>query len=78
MPPEHLLTARACATTEAVRAVHSCETGNEAAAELDRAPPRIMRSNVPLMKVAARTIRNKREGVLNWFSAWLASACATH
>ena len=29
----------------------------------------VMHSNVPLMKVAARTIRDEREGVLNWFSA---------
>lgn len=65
---EHLLTARACAMVEAVRAVYSCATREEASAELDRALSWIMHSNVPLMKVAARTIRDEREGVLNWFS----------
>ena len=53
---------------EAVRAVCSCATREEAADELDRALSWIMRSNAPLMKVAARTIRDEREGVLNWFS----------
>ena len=66
---EHLLTARACAMVEAVRAVYSCATREEAAGELDRALSWVMHSNVPLMKVAARTIRDEREGVLNWFSA---------
>lgn len=66
---EHLLTARACAMVEAVRAVYSCETREEAAAELDRALSWIMHSNVPTMKAAARSIRDEREGVLNWFSA---------
>lgn len=65
---EHLLTARACAMVEAVRAVYSCETREEAAAGLDRALSWIMRSNVPEMKRAARSIRAEREGVLNWFS----------
>ena len=60
---EHLLTARACAMVEAVRAVYSCATREEAAAELDRAISWIMHSNVPLMKAAARTIRDEREGV---------------
>lgn len=54
---------------EAVRAVYSCDTREEAAAELDRALPWMTHSNVPLMRVAARTIRDEREGVLNWFSA---------
>lgn len=66
---EHLLTARACAMVEAVRAVYSCATREEAAAELDRAISWIMHSNVPEMKKAARSIRDEREGVLNWFSA---------
>ena len=65
---EHLLTARACAMVEAVRAVYSYDTREEAAAELDRALPWMTHSNVPLMRVAARTIRDEREGVLNWFS----------
>ena len=66
---EHLLTARACAMVEAVRAVYSCATREEAADELDRALSWMVHSNVPLMRAAARTIRDEREGVLNWFSA---------
>lgn len=66
---EHLLTARARAMVEAVRAVYSCATREEAAAELDRAISWIMHSNVPEMKKAARSIRDEREGVLDWFSA---------
>ena len=59
---EHLLTTRACAMVEAVRAVYSCETREEAAAGLDRALSWIMHSNVPEMKRAARSIRAEREG----------------
>lgn len=66
---EHLLTARACAMVEAVRAVYSCASRREAAAELDRALSWVMHSNVPQMKRAALTIRAEREGVLNWFSS---------
>ena len=66
---EHLLTARACAMVEAVRAVYSCATREEAADELDRALSWMVHSDVPLMRAAARTIRDEREGVLNWFSA---------
>lgn len=66
---EHLLTARACAMVEAVRAVYSCASREEAAAGLDRALSWVMHSNVPQMKKAARSIREEREGVLNWFSA---------
>lgn len=51
-----------------MRAVYSCETREEAAAGLDRALSRIVHSNVPEMKRAARSIRAEREGVLNWFS----------
>ena len=66
---EHLLTARACAMVEAVRAAYSCEAREEAAAGLDRALSWVMHSNVPEMKRAARSIGAEREGVLNWFSA---------
>ena len=64
---EHLLTARACAMTEAMRGVYSCATRAEAAAELDRVVSWIMHSNVPRMKAVARTVREEREGILNWF-----------
>ena len=63
------MTARACARTEAVRGAYECPTRDEAAAELDRALSWMMHSNVPEMKVAARSIRAEREGVLNYFSA---------
>ena len=65
---EHLGTARACAMTEAMRAVCSCPDRGSAAAELDRAPSWIMHSSVPEMKKVARTVRGEREGILNWWS----------
>ena len=66
---EHLLTARACAMTEAMRAVYACPGRDEAAAELDRVLSWVMHSNVAEMKRVARTVRKEREGVLNWFSS---------
>ncbi|MGL5174147.1 MAG: ISL3 family transposase, partial [Olsenella sp.] len=66
---EHLMTARACAMTEAVRGAYECPTRDEAAAELDRALSWMMHSNVPEMRVAARSIRAEREGVPDYFSA---------
>lgn len=66
---EHLLTARACAMTEAMRAVYACPGREEASAELDRVLSWIMHSNVGEMKRVARTVRKEREGVLNWFSS---------
>ena len=65
---EHLLTARACAMTEAIRAVYACPDRASAGKELDRVTSWIMHSNVPEMKVVAKTLRKEREGVLNWFS----------
>lgn len=66
---EHLLTARACAMGEAMRAVYDCPTREEAAAELDRVLSWMMHSNVDEMKRVARTVRKEREGILNWWSA---------
>lgn len=66
---EHLLTARACAMAEAMRAVYSCPDRESAAAELDRVVSWVMHSNVGEMKRVARTVRAEREGVLNWFSS---------
>ena len=66
---EHLPTARACAMTEAMRAVYACPDRESAAPELDRLASWIMHSNVPEMKRVARTVRREREGILNWFSA---------
>lgn len=65
---EHLMTARACAMTEATRAVYACPDRGSAAAELDRLLSWIMHSNVPEMKRVARTVRRERDGVLNWWS----------
>ena len=66
---EHLLTARACAMAEAMRAVYACPDRETAGAELDRVVSWAMHSNVPEMKRVARTVREEREGVLNWFSS---------
>ena len=66
---EHLLTARACAMAEAMRAVYSCPDRESAAAELDRVVSWVMHSNVGEMKRVARTVRAEREGILNWFSS---------
>jgi len=66
---EHLLTARACAMAEAMRAVYSCPDRESAAAELDRVISWAMHSNVGEMKRVAKTVRAEREGVLNWFSS---------
>ena len=65
---EHLLTARACAMTEAIRGIYECPDRESASAELDRVTTWIMHSNVPEMKVVAQTLRKEREGILNWFS----------
>jgi transposase len=66
---EHLLTARACAMAEAMRAVYARPDREAAAAELGRVLSWAMHSNVPEMKRVARTVREEREGVLNWFSS---------
>lgn len=65
---EHLLCARACAMTEAMRAVYASPDRESAGAELDRLTSWMMHSNVAEMKTVARTLRGEREGVLNWFS----------
>lgn len=65
---EHLLTARACAMAEALRAVYGMPDRGSAEAELDRWLSWVAHSNVPQMKKVAATIREEREGILNWFS----------
>ena len=65
---EHLQTARACAMVEALRGVYSMPDRGSAARELDRWVSWVMHSNVPQMKRVAATIREEREGILNWFS----------
>ena len=70
----HLRTARACQMTEAMRDVYSCATAEEAGAELDRLLSWMMHSNVPEMKRVARTVRENREGILNYFGSRLTNA----
>lgn len=64
---EHLLTARACAMVEVVRAVYSCATREEAAAELDRAITWIMHSNGFLegMNSIIRSLKRASRGFRN-------------
>lgn len=70
----HLRTARACQMTEAMRDVYSCADAAEAAPELDRLVSWMMHSNVPEMKGVARTLRENREGILNYFGSRLTNA----
>ena len=64
---EHLKTARACAMKEALQAVYDCGCKAEAAAQLDAVCSWIMHSNVPQMKTVAKTLRENRTEVLNYF-----------
>ena len=64
---EHLKTARACAMKEALQAVYDCATREEAEAELDALCSWIMHSNVPQMKTVAKTIRENKAEILNYF-----------
>ena len=65
----HLRTARACQMTEAMRDVYDCPDKASAAEALDRLCSWMVHSNVPEMKVVARTLRKEREGILNrWHS----------
>jgi transposase len=70
----HLRTARACQMTEAMRDVYSCATAEEAGPELDRLASWMAHSNVPEMRVVAKTLRLNREGILNYFGARLTNA----
>jgi transposase len=70
----HLRTARACQMTEAMRDVYSCATAEEAGPELDRLVSWMSHSNVPEMRVVAKTLRLNREGILNYFGARLTNA----
>lgn len=65
---ENLKTGRACAMVEALRrAYDTCETAEEAKAELDALTSWIMHSNVPQMKKLARTLRDNEAEVLAYF-----------
>ena len=70
----HLRTARACQMTEAMRDVYACADAAEAGPELDRLVSWMMHSNVPEMKRVARTLRENREGILNYFGSRLTNA----
>lgn len=71
---EHLLTARACAMTEAMRAAYARPDRESAAGELDRVVSWMTHSNVPETRAVARTVRREREGILSWFSGNAANA----
>ncbi|MBQ3302487.1 MAG: transposase, partial [Eggerthellaceae bacterium] len=64
---EHPRTARACAMEEALRAVYECGAREEAESELDAPCSRVMRSNIPQMKTAAKTIRENKAEIPNYF-----------
>ena len=63
----HPRTARACQMAEAMRDVYELPDRGSAALALDRLCSWMTHSNVPEMKVVARTLRKEREGVLNWW-----------
>ena len=67
----HLQTARACQMEEAMRDVYELPDRESAAVALDRLASWMMHSNVPEMKVVARTLRKEREGIPDW---WRSSA----
>ena len=64
---ENLKTGRACAMKEALQRMYDCDAREQAAAELDALVSWIMHSNVPQMKTVAKTLRESREEVLNYF-----------
>ena len=70
----HLKTARACQMTEAMRDVYEAPDRESAAGALDRVVSWMMHSNVPEMKQVARTVRENREGILNYFGSRLTNA----
>lgn len=48
---------------------HDAEAASLKLAETDRLCSWMMHSNVPEMKVVARTLRKEREGILNWWNS---------
>ena len=64
---EHLRTARACAMKEALQAVYECGAREEAESELDALCSWVMHSNIPQMKTVAKTIRENKAEILNYF-----------
>ena len=62
--PGHSLRRPRCG---ALQAVYDCERRDEAESELDSLCSWIMRSNIPQMKTVAKTIRENKAEVLNYF-----------
>ena len=60
--------------TEAMRDVYEAPDRESAAGALDRVVSWMMHSNVPEMKQVARTVRENREGILNYFGSRLTNA----
>ena len=68
LAPMRLLTARACAMAEEMRAIYELPTRTEASLALKSLISWMRHSNVPEMKKAALTLRRESEGILNWWS----------
>lgn len=64
---ENLKTGRACAMKEAAQRIYECNDREEAGKELDALASWIMHSNLEHMKPLAKTLRNHREAILNYF-----------
>ena len=64
---EHLRTARACATREAPRAACDCGARDDAGSELDALRGRVTRPDVPQARTVARTIREHRAEIPDYF-----------
>ena len=60
--------------TEAMRDVYDMPDRESAGKALDGVVSWIMHSNVPEMKRVARTVRENREGILNYFGSRLTNA----
>ena len=70
----HLRTARACQTAEAMRDACGRATAGEARPMLDRLPGWMARPDVPETRGVARTVRERREGILGYFGSRPADA----
>ena len=71
---EHLRTARACATREALQAACDCGARDDAGSELDALCSWITRPDVPQTRTVARTIREHRAEIPDYFDHRLTNA----
>lgn len=71
---EHLRTARACQTREALQSAYECATRDEAEQELRRLTSWMMHPDVPETRTVARTLRKNREKILNYFDFRMTNA----